>query len=176
MKTIVLSGCPLALPSLQYLSETGRLTALICPAASCADDKAPLEQWAGETGVPCWSIGEGELEKDLTELISETQPGLVLVFGFPYSLPAAFLETARPRCWNMHFSLQPERVGTVTLYALAQGREARHLQEESITITSDPAAASPLNQLSLQAVSLLKTGLSQVRAESYIERYFSSCA
>lgn len=161
MNIIVLSGSPLCLPLLRKLLVSGFLSALICPQENVASDCTPLHEWAVRNSVPCWDVTRQTQETELTELISETKPDLILVFGFPYSIPPSLLKDVKHGGWNVHFSLQPENQGTITIHQLKEGGE-KIVSQEKMTLVVNEETASPLYQLSLVSVTLLYRSLAGI--------------
>ena len=159
MRIIVLSGSPLALPVLNHLYHLKYLSALICPEDMIATEVAPLLNWAGYKGVPSWQTGSQNLEAEMEELIRETKPDMVIVFGFPYAISTHLLEKLTYGGWNIHFSLQQENKGTITIHQLVRGLGQQVLQQQNISLLPEPEAGTALQQLSLLSVALLHGAL-----------------
>jgi methionyl-tRNA formyltransferase len=165
MRIIVLSGSPLALPALEHLFSYKYLSALICPEESIATEVAPLQNWASRKEVPCWQANQQTLEKDVTELIRETNPDLILVFGFPYSLPHQLLQDVKFGGWNVHFSLQQQNKGTITIHQLVQDKSEQVLQQLSLFLLPESQYGTALHQLSHLSVTLLNASLVKMGLE-----------
>jgi methionyl-tRNA formyltransferase len=163
MRIIVLSGSPLALPVLNDLHQQKNLSALICPEDMIATEVTPLQNWATTKGVPCWQTGPQNLDAELDELIRETKPRLVIVFGFPYTLAPELLKTVPYGGWNIHFSLQPENRGTITIHQLVRGLGQQLLHQQNIALSPESDAGTALQQLSILSTALLHEVLVKVR-------------
>ncbi|MDB5251022.1 MAG: hypothetical protein JWP27_191 [Flaviaesturariibacter sp.] len=160
MRIIALSGSPAAIPALNHLFMSDMLAALICPAADVSSEVAPLEVWAAGKGVPCWRVEQAGLETELTELIAETSPDLLLVYGFPYAVPAHLPESFVYGAWNVQFTLQPDHQGSVTIHQLAgSGADAPILQQSGLALLSSDYGGTPINQLSLVSVVMIQAAL-----------------
>lgn len=162
MRIIALSGSPAALPSLSHLMRARQLAALICPADNPGSETAPLESWAEREGLPCWKIEQHSIEQELSELIRETTPDLLLVYGFPHQLPRHLLQCVKYGAWNVHFSLQPGHKGTITIHQLA-GEQVLH--QRNVSLMTNDEAGSPFQQLSLISVALLDTSIRSVQRD-----------
>jgi len=163
MRIIVLSGNPVALPSLQHLYRGDYISALICPEDTIASEVAPLQNWAIDNELPCWQVNQQSLESELSELINETTPDMVLIFGFPYTIPLQLLERLKYGAWNVHFSLQHANKGTITIHQLADGIGEQVLQQQNFNLLNTEEAGTPLYQLSLLSVALLHTSFSGIK-------------
>lgn len=176
MKIIALCGSPYALPTLRHFIKSGDLSALICPIDSIADDSAPLEEWAAENELPCWHVQMSSLENDLRELVQETAPDLVMVYGFPYALPFDVLKDIPYGCWNIHFSLQPNNYGGITIHQLMEDKGSQVLHQCNLSLLPEQQYGTSLHQLSLLSVELLQAALDKARTSGYIDRYFRTVA
>jgi hypothetical protein len=160
MRIIALSGSPASIPALNHLFTTDMLAALICPSSDVSSEVAPLEAWAAGKDLPCWRVEQAGLEKELTELIAETSPDLLLVYGFPYAIPAHLPELVPYGAWNVHFSLQPDQQGSVTIHQLsAAGDGAPLIQQNGLSLLPADFGGSPINQLSLVSVIMIQAAL-----------------
>jgi methionyl-tRNA formyltransferase len=166
MRIIVLSGSPLAIPALNHLLDHNFLSALICPEDMIATEVVPLQSWAMQKGVPCWQTGVRNLDSELDELIRETKPEMVIVFGFPYTISPSILATVHHGGWNIHFNLQQENRGSITIHQLVRGLGQQVLHQQNISLLPEPDAGSALQQLSLVTVPLLQHALAKVRTIS----------
>lgn len=167
MNIIVLSGSPLSLPSLQHLSNINMLSVLLCPEESLATEITPLQQWAAGKEVPFWQVNQQGLEQDIVELCKETTPDLLLVFGFPYTLPVTLANTLKHGCWNVHFSLYPNDQGSITIHQLEEGNEGQVIEQQNLTHDPDDQMSNPLERLSHLSVALLSRALAVLQ---YFER------
>jgi len=163
MKIIVLSGSPSALPTLNYLFDFDHLSALICPANSVGTDIAPLEEWAAHKGVPCWQIEQRTIQKELSELIEETTPDLILLYGFPYTIPPQILKNVKHGGWNVHFSIQSLQKVSITIHQLVEGLGGQVLHQCEMSLLPTEEAGSPMVQLSRLSVALLKSSLRNIQ-------------
>jgi methionyl-tRNA formyltransferase len=163
MRIIVLSGSPLSLPVLNDLHQQKHLSALICPEDMIATEVAPLQQWAGNKGVPCWQTSPGNVNAEVDELIRETKPELVIVFGFPYSLSTEILEKVCFGGWNIHFSIHAENRGTITIHQLVRGLGEPLLHQRNLALSPESEAGTALQQLSILSTALLHEALSKIR-------------
>ncbi|RYZ25855.1 MAG: hypothetical protein EOO10_17160 [Chitinophagaceae bacterium] len=162
MRIIVLSGSPLALPVLNHLHQQKQLSALICPEDMIATEVAPLQDWAMNKEVPCWQTGHANLDAELDELIRETKPKLVIVFGFPYTISPKLLQPVLFGGWNIHFSLHQENRGTITIHQLVRGRGEQVLQQHNLALSSEAEAGTALQQLSFLSTALLHEALANI--------------
>jgi len=162
MRIIVLSGSPLALPVLNDLHQQKHLSALICPEDMIATEVAPLQEWAMNKEVPCWQTHPQNLEEELDELIRETKPKLVLVFGFPYTILPELLKPVLYGGWNIHFSLHPQNRGTITIHQLVKGLGQQVLQQQNLALSSLAEAGTALQQLSVLSTALLHEALANI--------------
>jgi hypothetical protein len=164
MNLICLSGCVAALPTLEFLYQKGHRLTLLCPTepagkAGC-EGVSVLEQWSARKDIPCWRVGQNELEKDLRELIRETATDLVMLFGFPYTLNPMYLEQVRFGGWNVHFSLRPTMLtdesieGCIVLHEWrCKSLGEQVLQQHCVTI---PPTEEPIETLSRIAAFLVE--------------------
>lgn len=166
MRIIALSGSPLALPTLDYLFNHNYLSALICPEDIVAAEVAPLQNWTAQKGVPCWQANQQTVEKELDELIRETKPDLIVVFGFPYTLPAHVLQDVVYGGWNIHFSLQQENKGVITIHQLVPEKGQQVLHQQSLSLLPEQDSGTALHQLSLLSVALLQASLEKIEAKN----------
>ena len=164
MRIIVLSGSPLALPVLTDLHQQKNLSALICPEDMIATEVTPLQDWATNKGVPCWQTSPDNLDAELDELIRETKPRLVIVFGFPYTISPELLHAVPFGCWNIHFSLHPENRGTITIHQLVKGLGQQLLQQHNLALSPEAEAGTALHQLSVVTTALLHEALAKIGA------------
>lgn len=136
------------------------LSALICPEDSIATDVAPLERWAANRQLPCWQVGQNSLENELKELINETTPDLFLVYGFPYAIPGQLLRGVKYGGWNVHFSLQPDQHGSITIHQLAEDITGEKLiHQHQYPLLPFQEGGSAIDQLSHLSVMLLQASI-----------------
>lgn len=112
--------------------------------------------------MPCWQVEHDEWNMQLSELIRETAPDLVLAFGFPATINPMLLEPVRHGGWNVHFSLLPAPLpgaleGCVYLHSWPgnQGSNMPIQRRSGIPIDSD----QPFAQLGKEAAILLNEAL-----------------
>ncbi|HEX2606508.1 MAG TPA: hypothetical protein VHK91_03975 [Flavisolibacter sp.] len=167
MKIIALSGTPAALPGLNQLIRTHQLCALLCPSQASGSETLPLQHWAEDRHIPCWLADAQEVVKDLTELISEIRPDLILIFGFPFQLSNNLWEAVRFGAWNVHFSLLPDQEGSITIHQLSPSEGLPQvISHFNLKLSDGIEEASPIEQLSQLTSGLLQTALSSLAASS----------
>ncbi|RYY89792.1 MAG: hypothetical protein EOO15_05185 [Chitinophagaceae bacterium] len=175
MRIVFLSGCAAALPSLQLLHQTGHTLTLLCPAVaegrSAHSERTQLEAWAHTEQLPCWQVGAGELDQDLSELIRETSPDLVLAFGFSATINPMLLEPLRHGGWNVHFSLRPapgngEFEGCIFLHDWRGDHCSDLLLQRRCGIPIDHE--KPMDELAREAALLLEDALLQAAGLPHI--------
>ncbi|WP_460568189.1 hypothetical protein [Flaviaesturariibacter terrae] len=167
MKIVFLSGCTAALPSLGLLQEQGHSLTLLCPASaegrSAREEARLLETWAAEHGVPNWPVAASDLDGELRELIRETDPDLVLSFGFAAAIQPQLLEPVRHGGWNVHIRLSPAAnpldgfEGCISLGQWRGDHRNDLLLERRCGIPIDEA--QPMEELGRQAALLLGDAL-----------------
>jgi methionyl-tRNA formyltransferase len=164
MKVIALSGSKAAIPTLDHLLKTNHLSALICPSETTEWQIAPLQDWAANNGLPCWQAQQITIEKELSELIRETKPDLILVYGFPYALPQSLLQPLKYGAWNIHFSLHPDNKGSITIHQLVDSKSKEQiLQQCNVSLLPAHEAGGYIDQMSLISVALLEASIETLR-------------
>ncbi|RYY98296.1 MAG: hypothetical protein EOO11_08480 [Chitinophagaceae bacterium] len=164
MKIILLSATEAAMPSMDWLLRNGCLLTLLCPGGDEHPGTPLLEAWADAQGLPCWQVSSASVERELTELVRETAPDLVLLYGFPYRIAPALFDACACPAWNMHFGLEPldeagRMKGTITLHEW-KGAGEKVLQQHRILLGR--SEADPIARLSDLSVSLLAQALQGV--------------
>lgn len=110
MKIAVLCNFPLGIPAIDYLIGKDNLVGLACPAIP-SDNFFRLQMIAQEKNLPFGIIEENNLDNTLQEWLSQCKPDLVLVFTFPYKIPAKILKIPKHGFYNFHTGLLPEYRG-----------------------------------------------------------------
>ena len=122
MKIGLLCSNPYATPAYHILVQEGLLCALAYP-----DDKEervlPILSLAAEHGIPVSKLSKASLEDDLRTWITQYQPDIVIVLGFPWKIPATVLEIPPMGILNFHYGLLPEMKGPDPLYESIRQRK-----------------------------------------------------
>jgi methionyl-tRNA formyltransferase len=155
MRIIVFCGSTIALPSLYQLWEKNNLSALIYAQVGEPEWWLPLESWAADCGLPCWPVEEHSLENELSELIHEIRPELLLTYDFPYTLPGYLTQQVRWGAWNVQLALQAEDQGYVTIQRLDKANGEPGLQQV-VRLLPAEESGSALHQLNLLSLNLLQ--------------------
>jgi methionyl-tRNA formyltransferase len=158
MRIIVFCGSTIALPSLNQLWEKDNLSALIYAQAGEPEWWLPLESWATECGLPCWPVEENSLENELSELVHEIRPELLLTYDFPYILPGYLTQQVKWGAWNVQMTLQAEDQGRVTIQRLNKANGEPELQQ-LVRLLPAAESGSALHQLNLLSLNLLQTSI-----------------
>jgi methionyl-tRNA formyltransferase len=95
-----------AIPTLHVLSGNKMLEAVVA-VGPVTKFITQLEQNAAHLNVPFKVFKKGELTTTFKTLLEETQPDMVLVFGFSYKIPAELFDIPKLGFYNVHFSLLP---------------------------------------------------------------------
>lgn len=158
MRIIVLCGSTTALPGLNHLSRKNYLSALIYSQAGAPQWWLPLETWAAGNGLPCWQVGQDSLEDELSELVREINPDLVIAYNFPYTFPDHLAQPLKLGAWHIQLDLQEGDQGRVTIRQLGTTGEATVLQQEILLLPAGKSG-SAIEQLNLLSLVLLQTAI-----------------
>ena len=160
LRIIALSGHAAALPSLNHLLKDNHLAALICPSSASEPGVTSLENWAADRGLPCWQVEPGAIENDLAELIRETTPDLLIVYGFPYHLPLHLLQQVKHGAWNVNITIRPSDQGSIIIHQLAKGIAGDQvLHQCHVSLLPPGEAGSGIEQLSRLSMALLQSSI-----------------
>jgi methionyl-tRNA formyltransferase len=165
MRIIALSGCSASLPTMKYLFCKQYLTAMICPEDTAGTETVSLETWASFHELPCWQVAHPQLEAELSELIKEIQPDLVLVYGFPHSISSSCLKNVKHGGWNVHYSLHPDKEASITIHQLAEGKSYGQIVNQC-RLALLPTGTSAIDQLSKISVGLMQEAFEQLKSKT----------
>lgn len=117
MQLAVLLSSSLGLPALHALAAQGAVTGVAVPRLPRAPDEADqLARAATELGLPVVRLERTGLAVALTEWLAALTPAAVLVFTFPWRVPAAVLALPLHGFLNFHFAALPAYRGPEPLF------------------------------------------------------------
>lgn len=114
----------LAIPSLYKLKEKGWLAGVGIPERSKGHLVEPLLQ-SGLLAKDITCIPTDNRKQALTAWVAETKAVAVLVFGFPWKIPATVLEIPLKGFLNFHFGELPVYQGADPIFWQLRNREAQ---------------------------------------------------
>ena len=121
---IILSS-PLGLPALHALAAQGAVAGVAVPwLPQAPDETEPLAQAAAGLGLPVLRLERAGLAAALTGWLEALAPAAVLVFTFPWRVPAAVLALPPHGFLNFHFAALPGYRGPEPLFWQLRNGEA----------------------------------------------------
>ncbi|WP_345253912.1 hypothetical protein [Flaviaesturariibacter amylovorans] len=170
MKIVLLSATSAAMPCMDWLLRQGCMLTLLCPPGGdqCSSDVEALQAWAEVQGIPCWQVDAGSVDAELSELIQETAPDLVLRYGFPLRITPSLIDRMPCRSWNVHFGFEslPDDTGrlrgTITLHEW-KGAGEKVLQQHRLLLGA--GESDPIARLSELSVPVLAQALQDLNPQ-----------
>jgi len=117
MQLAVLISSVLGLPALHALAAQGAVAGVAVPRAPYAPTEPDqLAQAAAELGLPVVRLEQASLATGLRDWLAALAPAAVLVFAFPWRVPAAVLALPPHGFLNFHFAALPGYRGPEPLF------------------------------------------------------------
>ncbi|GAA4393138.1 methionyl-tRNA formyltransferase [Hymenobacter koreensis] len=117
MQVALLLSSALGLPALHALAAQGAVAGVAVPRLPQAPEEADqLAQTAAGLGLPVVRLERAGLAAALTEWLTSLAPAAVLVFTFPWRVPAAVLALPPHGFLNFHFAALPGYRGPEPLF------------------------------------------------------------
>lgn len=125
MQVALILSSALGLPALHALAAQGAVAGVAVPHLPHAPDEADqLVQVAAGLGLPVVRLGRQKLAATLTAWLAALQPAAVLVFTFPWRVPASVLALPPLGFLNFHFAALPGYRGPEPLFWVLRNGEA----------------------------------------------------
>ncbi|GAB2962232.1 hypothetical protein GCM10027048_33330 [Hymenobacter coalescens] len=125
MQLAVIISSTLGLPALQALAAQGAVAGVAVPLLPQAPDETEqLVQAAAGLGLPVVRLRRERLGPALAEWLTPLAPTAVLVFTFPWRIPAGVLEVPAHGFLNFHFAALPGYRGPEPLFWQLRNGEA----------------------------------------------------
>jgi methionyl-tRNA formyltransferase len=124
MQLAVIISSLLGLPALQALAAQGAVASVAVPQLLQADEIEQLTQAATSLGLPVVRLARQGLATALTGWLVPLAPAAVVVFTFPWRVPAAVLGLPPHGFLNFHFAALPGYRGPEPLFWQLRNGEA----------------------------------------------------
>jgi methionyl-tRNA formyltransferase len=125
MQVALLLSSTLGLPALHALAAQGAVAGVAVPRLAQAPDEADqLAHAAASLGLPVVRLERAGLARALGEWVAALAPAAVLVFTFPWRVPAAVLALPPQGFLNVHFAALPGYRGPEPLFWQLRNGEA----------------------------------------------------
>ncbi|MCB2406807.1 methionyl-tRNA formyltransferase [Hymenobacter lucidus] len=124
MQLAIIISSVLGLPALQALAAQGAVASVAVPLLPQTDEAEQLVQTATALGLPVVRLQRSGMAAALTEWLTPLAPAAVLVFTFPWRIPAAVLELPAHGFLNFHFAALPGYRGPEPLFWQIRNGEA----------------------------------------------------
>lgn len=116
MQVAIIISSVLGLPALQALAAQGAVAGVAMPLLPPSDETEQLTQATAALGLPVTYLARQQLGAALTEWLTPLAPTAVLVFTFPWRIPAALLDLPTHGFLNFHFAPLPRYRGPEPLF------------------------------------------------------------
>lgn len=116
MQLAIIISSVLGLPALQALAAQGAVAGVAMPLLPSTDETEQLTQALAALQLPVTYLPRQPLGAALTEWLTPLAPAAVLVFTFPWRIPAAVLELPTHGFLNFHFAPLPGYRGPEPLF------------------------------------------------------------
>jgi|SRR6185503_4302194 len=137
MKIVLLSTNICSAPTLQFLARSETVQAVVAP-AEVNPFNQQLEQIAGGLNIPFARFFRRELATGFKDMLTNLRPDVVLVFAFPYKIPAELFGLPKFGFYNVHFSLLPRYRGRCpAFWQLKNGDAAGGISIHQVTADFD---------------------------------------
>ncbi|RYZ31188.1 MAG: hypothetical protein EOP49_39425 [Sphingobacteriales bacterium] len=115
MKIAILCNDKLAIPAVSQLAAARIVSAVAMPVMSL-EARQVLQQVCAQHGVPFYDLTKESLEANLSEMLLQHRPDLVLVKTFPWKIPHSLLSIPRYGFVNFHYAPLPQWAGANPLF------------------------------------------------------------
>jgi methionyl-tRNA formyltransferase len=133
MKIVLLSTNICSAPALQFLAQSETVQAVVAP-ADINPFNQQLERVTGSLNIPFKRFPKNELATGFKQMLGLLQPDVVLVFAFPYKIPAGLFGIPKFGFYNVHFSLLPRYRGRCPVFwQLKNGDESGGISIHQVT-------------------------------------------
>lgn len=177
MKIAVLSNSQMAVPAIASLAQHHGVSALgISGSVKYPDTDLPA--LAGHFHIPVTEFTRQNFATQINFWLEKIKPDLLLVFTFPYRIPAQSLSIPALGCYNFHFALLPEfrgpqpifwqiktgqKYGGITVHKMdSEFDTGPILLRERIPISSETTYGQHCSELAKLAVSTLQKFILQL--------------
>ena len=116
MQVAIIISSVLGLPALHALAAQGAVAGVAMPRLPASDETEQLAQAAAGLGLPVTYLPRQGLGAALRAWLTPLAPAAVLVFTFPWRIPAAVLEVPTHGFLNFHFAALPGYRGPEPLF------------------------------------------------------------
>lgn len=116
MQVAVIISSVLGLPALQALAAQRAVAAVAMPLLPSSDETEQLAQATAALGLPATYLPRQNLGVALMAWLTPLAPAAVLVFTFPWRIPAAVLDLPPHGFLNFHFAALPGYRGPEPLF------------------------------------------------------------
>ena len=124
MQVAIIISSGLGLPALQALAAQNAVAGVAVPLLPQSDEADQLARAAAALGLPVVRLARTGLAAALSGWLARLAPAAVLVFTFPWRIPAAVLDMPAHGFLNFHFAALPGYRGPEPLFWQIRNGEA----------------------------------------------------
>jgi methionyl-tRNA formyltransferase len=123
MRIALLTNSKLSVPAIGMLGSKNMLVSVGLPEANVTEDADHVRYTAASGQVPVTTFSRTGLRASLEQWLDDCRPDLVLVFTFPFKIPANLLDIPSKGFINFHFGVLPQYRGADAIFWQIANRE-----------------------------------------------------
>jgi methionyl-tRNA formyltransferase len=186
MKILLITNNVMSVPVMHMLMQNNLLSGIAC-ASKNPEHTNHFKQLSAQGGIPLTILRHATFKEQLFQLLTDTQPDMVVVYCFGWMLPEQLLTIPKYGFINMHAGLLPEMRGAdpifeairqrksvagMTLHRMAQSFDSGNIiKREQVPLNPEMTYGMLSRQLAMIGAKLLGEVIQAVMQGEAIQEY-----